>query len=128
MRAVRRIVPTTDGVQPPLVFWYATGDALLDSVQSSYLWQALTVQQGPPGDHVPIRATTAFANSEVAEELYTRQAPGLPAAAWRPPICYLQVGQVVGMIKEETSVRDVMYRMQMEYLESIDRLNKLTPA
>ena len=44
-----RVVPTTDDVQPPLVFWYTTGDAMLDSVQSSFLWQALTVQQGPPG-------------------------------------------------------------------------------
>jgi NAD(P)H-dependent flavin oxidoreductase YrpB (nitropropane dioxygenase family) len=48
--------------------------------------------------------------------------------AKRKDLCTPTVGQVVGMIKEETSVRDVMYRMQMEYLESIDRLNKLTPA
>ena len=37
-------------------------------------------------------------------------------------------GQVVGMINEESSVRDVMYRMQMEYLDAIERLNALTPT
>lgn len=31
-------------------------------------------------------------------------------------------GQVVGMIHEESSVRDVMYRMQTEYLDTIERL------
>lgn len=31
-------------------------------------------------------------------------------------------GQVVGSITEETSVREVMYRMQEEYLESVERL------
>ena len=37
-------------------------------------------------------------------------------------------GQVVGMINEETSVRDVMYRMQLEYVEAVERLNALTPT
>ncbi|MBC7378690.1 MAG: nitronate monooxygenase [Burkholderiaceae bacterium] len=36
-------------------------------------------------------------------------------------------GQVVGMINEETTVRDVMYRMQLEYLEAVERLNALAP-
>ena len=31
-------------------------------------------------------------------------------------------GQIVGSITEETSVREVMYRMQEEYLEAMDRL------
>ena len=35
-------------------------------------------------------------------------------------------GQVVGMLTEETSVRDVMYRMQTEYLEAVERLQQLT--
>ena len=37
-------------------------------------------------------------------------------------------GQVVGMINEESSVRDVMYRMQTEYLDALERLNALTPT
>ncbi len=48
--------------------------------------------------------------------------------AKRKDLYSFPAGQVVGMIKEETSVRDVMYRMQMEYLEAIERLNKLTPT
>jgi NAD(P)H-dependent flavin oxidoreductase YrpB (nitropropane dioxygenase family) len=36
-------------------------------------------------------------------------------------------GQVVGMINEETTVRDVMYRMQLEYLGAVERLNALVP-
>ena len=37
-------------------------------------------------------------------------------------------GQVVGMMHEETSVRDVMYQMQLEYLQAVERLRKLEPA
>ena len=37
-------------------------------------------------------------------------------------------GQVVGMLTEETSVRDVMYQMQLEYLQAVERLRKLEPA
>ncbi len=35
-------------------------------------------------------------------------------------------GQVVGMLKEETSVRDVMYRLQEEYASTVERLSALT--
>jgi len=35
-------------------------------------------------------------------------------------------GQVVGMLTEETSVRDLMVRMQTEYLEAVERLQQLT--
>ena len=37
-------------------------------------------------------------------------------------------GQVVGMLHEETSVRDVMYQMQLDYLQAVERLRKLEPA
>lgn len=46
--------------------------------------------------------------------------------AQRKDLYSCSVGQVVGLMTSETSVRDVIYRMQMEYLESIDRLNALT--
>lgn len=35
------------------------------------------------------------------------------------------VGQVVGTMKSETSVRDIMYGMQIEYLEAMERMNAL---
>ena len=37
-------------------------------------------------------------------------------------------GQVVGMINEESSVREVMLRLQHEYLASMERLRKLAPS
>jgi NAD(P)H-dependent flavin oxidoreductase YrpB (nitropropane dioxygenase family) len=37
-------------------------------------------------------------------------------------------GQVVGMLNEETTVRDLMVRMQMEYLEAVERLQSLQPT
>ncbi len=48
--------------------------------------------------------------------------------AKRKDLYSFPAGQVVGMINEETSVRDVMYRMQMEYLDAVERLNALTPS
>ena len=48
--------------------------------------------------------------------------------AKRKDLYSFPAGQVVGMINEETSVRDVMYRMQMEYLDAVERLNALTPT
>lgn len=37
-------------------------------------------------------------------------------------------GQVVGMVNEETTVRDVMYRLQTEYLDAMERLRQLDPG
>ena len=37
-------------------------------------------------------------------------------------------GQVVGMLTEETSVRDVMVQLQTEYLDTMERLRMLAPA
>ena len=48
--------------------------------------------------------------------------------ARRKDLYSFPAGQVVGMINEESSVRDVMYRMQLEYLETLERLRKLAPA
>ena len=48
--------------------------------------------------------------------------------ARRKDLYSFPAGQVVGMINEESSVRDVMYRMQTEYLDALERLNALTPT
>ena len=48
--------------------------------------------------------------------------------AKRKDLYSFPAGQVVGMINEETSVRDVMYKMQLEYLETMERLRKLDPS
>jgi hypothetical protein len=42
-------VPSKVDNQPPVIFWYKS-DAMLDSVQASYLWELTTIQQNPaPG-------------------------------------------------------------------------------
>lgn len=48
--------------------------------------------------------------------------------AKRSDLYSFPAGQVVGMLHEETSVRDVMYQMQLQYLETMDRLRKLDPT
>ncbi|QHE84853.1 nitronate monooxygenase [Hydrogenophaga sp. BPS33] len=45
--------------------------------------------------------------------------------AQRKELYSFPAGQVVGMVNEESSVRDVMYRMQLEYVEAIERLVRL---
>ena len=46
--------------------------------------------------------------------------------AERKDLFSFPVGQSVGDVNSETSVRGVMYRLQTEYLEAIERLNALT--
>ena len=47
----------------------------------------------------------------------------------RKELCSIPVGQAVGTMTEETSVREVMLRMQTEYLDAMERLTQLgTPA
>ena len=48
--------------------------------------------------------------------------------AKRKDLYSFPAGQVVGMLTEETSVRDVMVQLQTEYLDTMERLRKLTPA
>ena len=48
--------------------------------------------------------------------------------AKRKDLYSFPAGQVVGMLTEETSVRDVMVQLQPEYLDTMERLRKLAPA
>lgn len=48
--------------------------------------------------------------------------------ARRKDLYSFPAGQVVGMINEESSVRDVMVRLQLEYLQTMERLRALDPA
>ena len=48
--------------------------------------------------------------------------------AKRKDLYSFPAGQVVGMLTEETSVRDVMVQLQTEYLDTMERLRKLDPA
>ena len=48
--------------------------------------------------------------------------------AKRKDLYSFPAGQVVGMINEETSVREVMLQLQTEYLDTMERLRKLDPS
>ena len=48
--------------------------------------------------------------------------------AGRADLCSIPAGQVVGTMTAETSVRDIMYRLQSEYIAATERLAALTPA
>jgi hypothetical protein len=44
------LTPTAPGAQPPLLFWYPSFDAMLDSAQASFHWESSAVQRAPaPG-------------------------------------------------------------------------------
>lgn len=47
--------------------------------------------------------------------------------AGRKELYSFPAGQVVGMIHEENTVKEVIYRMQVEYLEAVERLQALNP-
>jgi NAD(P)H-dependent flavin oxidoreductase YrpB (nitropropane dioxygenase family) len=42
-------------------------------------------------------------------------------------VAFNPIGQVVGQINEVESCRDIMFQLQSEYLEALERLNALTP-
>ena len=48
--------------------------------------------------------------------------------AQRGDLFSFPAGQVVGAMAGENTVRDVMYQMQHEYLEAIERLAALQPS
>ena len=48
--------------------------------------------------------------------------------AKRKDLYSFPAGQVVGMLTEETSVRDVMVQLQTEYLDTMERLRQLDPS
>ena len=44
------VVPSEPGRSVPALFWYRSGDAMLDSTEASYHWETYTVQRSPgPG-------------------------------------------------------------------------------
>ena len=56
------------------------------------------------------------------------QAHARVVRAKRKDLYSFPAGQVVGMLHEETSVREVMLRLQTEYLETMERLHAIEPA
>jgi len=42
-------------------------------------------------------------------------------------VSFNAAGQVIGQVKQVESVKDVIFRMINEYLDSVERLNELLP-
>jgi NAD(P)H-dependent flavin oxidoreductase YrpB (nitropropane dioxygenase family) len=64
---------------------------------------------------------------------------GMPSRAWSPPtryracrrqaqsVAFNPVGQVVGLMNEERSVRDVIMQLVEDYVDAVDRFEQLQP-
>ena len=122
--------------------WLGTRESELDSFEKEVLFETRTE------DAVRRKARTGKTVRMIKSKLSEAwEQPGAPkylptplqgilynemharvVRARRKDLYSFPAGQVVGMLHEETSVKDVMYRMQMEYLEAVERLNALTPT
>jgi NAD(P)H-dependent flavin oxidoreductase YrpB (nitropropane dioxygenase family) len=72
-----------------------------------------------PENPKPLGMPLQFMVTSEAVVRATRYAPKAQAIAFNP------VGQVVGRMKEERPVREVIYRLVEEYVEAVDRLEAL---
>ena len=120
--------------------WLGTRESELDPFEKEVLFEARTE------DAVRRKARTGKTVRMIRSQLSEAwEQPGAPAylptplqgilyneaharvvKARRKELYSFPAGQVVGMIREESSVKDVMLRMQMEYLEAVERLQALT--
>jgi NAD(P)H-dependent flavin oxidoreductase YrpB (nitropropane dioxygenase family) len=121
--------------------WLGTQESELDAFEKEAIFNARTE------DAVRRRARTGkpvrMLKSKLSEAW---EAPGAPdyllpplqgilyneaharvVRARRTDLYSFPAGQVVGNMTSEDTVRDVMYRMQVEYLESVERLMDLMP-
>ncbi len=121
--------------------WLGTRESELDPFEKGALFAAKTE------DAVRRRARTGkpvrMLRSALSEAWEQPGAPGylLPplqgilyneaharvVRAKREDLYSFPAGQVVGTMEAETSVRDVIYGMQLEYLEAVERLSALQP-
>ncbi|MDO8773476.1 MAG: nitronate monooxygenase [Burkholderiaceae bacterium] len=122
--------------------WLGTRESELDSFEKEALFE--TRAQDAVRRKARTGKTVRMIKSKLSEAW---EQPGAPAylptplqgilyneaharvvRAKRKDLYSFPVGQVVGMMHEETTVRDVMYQMQLEYLETMERLRKLDPS
>jgi NAD(P)H-dependent flavin oxidoreductase YrpB (nitropropane dioxygenase family) len=121
--------------------WLGTRESELDQFEKEAIFKARTE------DAVRRRARTGKTVRMLRSDLSEAwEAPGAPpyllpplqgilyneaharvVRARRADLYSFPAGQVVGTMNAETSVRDVMYQMQTEYLESVERLKALLP-
>ena len=122
--------------------WLGTRESELDSFEKEVLFETRTedavrrkARTGKTVRMIKSKLSEAWEQPGAPKYLPTplqgilyNEAHARVVRARRKDLYSFPAGQVVGMINEESSVREVMYRMQLEYLEAVERLNKLSPA
>jgi NAD(P)H-dependent flavin oxidoreductase YrpB (nitropropane dioxygenase family) len=122
--------------------WLATRESELDPFEKEVLFAARTedavrrkARTGKTVRMIKSRLSEAWEQPGAPKYLPTplqgilyNEAHARVVRAKRKELYSFPAGQVVGMLQEETSVREVMMRMQMEYLDALERLNQLTPT
>jgi NAD(P)H-dependent flavin oxidoreductase YrpB (nitropropane dioxygenase family) len=119
--------------------WLGTRESELDAFEKDMIFETKT--EGTVRRKVRTGTTVRMIRSELSEAWEQPEAPGyLPTPlqgilyneaharvvrARRKDLYSFPVGQSVGAVNQETSVRDVMYNLQLEYGEAMERLAKL---
>jgi NAD(P)H-dependent flavin oxidoreductase YrpB (nitropropane dioxygenase family) len=121
--------------------WLGTRESELDPFEKQVLFNARTedavrrrARTGKPVRMIKSDLSEAWEQPGAPKYLPTplqgilyNEAHARVVRAKRKDLYSFPAGQVVGMIKEETSVRDVMVQLQEQYLEAVERLRKLSP-
>ncbi len=122
--------------------WLGTRESELDPFEKQVLFDARTedavrrrARTGKPVRMIKSDLSEAWEQPSAPKYLPTplqgilyNEAHARVVRAKRKDLYSFPAGQVVGMMKEETSVRDVMVQLQEQYLEAIERLRKLNPV
>ena len=122
--------------------WLGTVESELDPFEKQVLFETRTedavrrrARTGKPVRMIKSRLSEAWEQADAPAYLPTplqgilyNEAHARVVRAKRKDLYSFPAGQVVGMITEESSVRDVMYRLQLEYLDAMERLRKLSPT
>ena len=122
--------------------WLGTRESELDPFEKAVLFETRTEdavrRRARTGKHVRMiksKLSEAWEQPGAPKYLPTplqgilyNEAHARVVRARRKDLYSFPVGQSVGAINSETSVREVMYRLQMEYLETMERLRTLEQA
>ena len=122
--------------------WLGTRESELDTFEKEVLFATRTedavrrrARTGKPVRMIKSALSEAWEQPGAPKYLPTplqgilyNEAHARVVRAKRKDLYSFPAGQVVGMLTEETSVRDVMVQLQTEYLDTMERLRKLAPA
>ena len=122
--------------------WLGTRESELDPFEKEVLFETRTedavrrrARTGKPVRMIKSALSEAWEQPGAPKYLPTplqgilyNEAHARVVRAKRKDLYSFPAGQVVGMLTEETSVRDVMVQLQTEYLDTMERLRNLSPG